>query len=927
MDQSNVKTNEYRYYAFISYKRTDSKWADWLYKKLQSYRLPGRLCRTHEGLPKRLTPVFLDRQDLLPGELGPQLKREIAESKFFISVCSQNAQTRPEYIDMELAYFLETHDNDYTKVIPFIVDDAPNPEKTCFSPRLQALCAEHNIVGINVHEKGKRRAFLKLVAAMHGLSVSEIESADDIRRRKNTLISALISLAVLGGLVFGMVYWWRHYAVHEDYYKGIVWEHNVAKGVEKLEKDELSKLSRYYRIESVDGRVRSIDYLNYAGTLVPLDEEATVLNLGASRVEFTYAGEAGGPLYTAKYFDYNRLPIVCYQFSADGTRVTLLQDEASGIAAYAPADVGDMGMFADRVNVTRYLQELDQKGRVTARFYAYGENYTPMSDGNGSFGYMLSYDEGGRLERLTDFGKASGELPLGGKAYRYDASSTRMTGVTLLDADGEPRLGDDNWAEKRLEWGENHARAAVSYFGKEGEAVLCADGYAEVRFAYDGRALCEESFFDEDGAPILTTHGYARAEYRSNEQGYIVYARYFDLDGKPCTDTENGVYGYELDIKSDTEHTVMYVDAMGKPMDSHEGYAYLDVVSDSFGYPVSNVFRDASGKLRKEPYASWTMAYDPIYHYTTEWRFFDAEGKPAVGHFNSAAILQEYDSKGLMKSITFRDEKGELVDCGYGYAKITASSEQDGTYTVLTEYFYGADGEPVIHRVVQAAGIEYTLTEDGKPAAVFYLDGKGGLMETTGGYAGIVYLYDSFGKVSYTEYVGTDGYPTEVNGYTSVRYSRDEEGRLTTEAFFDMRGGKATSESAGYSYAFYYYDEEGLTAVECFDADDRLIRQTQYGKDGLTTVAEYDGTGNLLREMTYGADDRLVPNAFGVAYSFYEYDESGRLTMAGFFDETFKYTVHSEYGYAAAFLVYGEDGALLQKMLWGAENGELVPIV
>ena len=72
---------EYTYYAFISYKRQDEKWAKWLKRKLTSYRLPSRICREHRELPKRLSPVFLDRTNLTPGLLEEGLKSEVQAAR------------------------------------------------------------------------------------------------------------------------------------------------------------------------------------------------------------------------------------------------------------------------------------------------------------------------------------------------------------------------------------------------------------------------------------------------------------------------------------------------------------------------------------------------------------------------------------------------------------------------------------------------------------------------------------------------------------------------------------------------------------------------------------------------------------------------------------------------------------------------------
>ncbi|MBI4028147.1 MAG: toll/interleukin-1 receptor domain-containing protein [Verrucomicrobia bacterium] len=52
---------EYTYYAFISYSRKDEKWAKWLQKKLETYRLPSALCRESDGkVPNYTRPVFRD---------------------------------------------------------------------------------------------------------------------------------------------------------------------------------------------------------------------------------------------------------------------------------------------------------------------------------------------------------------------------------------------------------------------------------------------------------------------------------------------------------------------------------------------------------------------------------------------------------------------------------------------------------------------------------------------------------------------------------------------------------------------------------------------------------------------------------------------------------------------------------------------------
>ena len=53
------------YFAFISYKREDAKWADWLQHELEHYRLPSNL-NGREDLPKSIRPSCLQ------GHLGAE---------------------------------------------------------------------------------------------------------------------------------------------------------------------------------------------------------------------------------------------------------------------------------------------------------------------------------------------------------------------------------------------------------------------------------------------------------------------------------------------------------------------------------------------------------------------------------------------------------------------------------------------------------------------------------------------------------------------------------------------------------------------------------------------------------------------------------------------------------------------------------------
>ncbi|MDD7760180.1 MAG: toll/interleukin-1 receptor domain-containing protein, partial [Bacteroidales bacterium] len=65
----------FTYYAFISYKREDEKWAKWLQKKLESYGFPVALRKDNPSLPQKIRPIFRDQSDLSGGNLKEEIEK------------------------------------------------------------------------------------------------------------------------------------------------------------------------------------------------------------------------------------------------------------------------------------------------------------------------------------------------------------------------------------------------------------------------------------------------------------------------------------------------------------------------------------------------------------------------------------------------------------------------------------------------------------------------------------------------------------------------------------------------------------------------------------------------------------------------------------------------------------------------------------
>src|SRR5436190_17002737 len=99
-------TSSPRYSAFISYSSVDAKFAAWLHRELESYRLPRRLSQAGRA---RLKPLFHDTWELNAHHDLPQALREaIAGSESLIVICSPAAR-RSEWVGREIELFRSLH--------------------------------------------------------------------------------------------------------------------------------------------------------------------------------------------------------------------------------------------------------------------------------------------------------------------------------------------------------------------------------------------------------------------------------------------------------------------------------------------------------------------------------------------------------------------------------------------------------------------------------------------------------------------------------------------------------------------------------------------------------------------------------------------------------------------------------------------------
>jgi hypothetical protein len=150
-----------KYWAFLSYSHRDARWGAWLHKALESYRPPKQLVGTtteRGSVPKRLNPVFRDREELASAtDLGASIDEALGKSACQIVICSPSS-ARSRWVNEEILAFkrLGREHRIFCRIIdgePNASDGPSQAEKECFPP---ALRTDRAHVGTNAIGDGYR---------------------------------------------------------------------------------------------------------------------------------------------------------------------------------------------------------------------------------------------------------------------------------------------------------------------------------------------------------------------------------------------------------------------------------------------------------------------------------------------------------------------------------------------------------------------------------------------------------------------------------------------------------------------------------------------------------------------------------------------------------------------------------------------------
>lgn len=189
-----------KYFAFVSYAHADEKTAARLARYLETFRVPVRLGGPELELPRRMTPIFRDRDEFsASSDLGTAITEALASSRALIVLCSPSA-AKSRWVNEEIRTFRRLGSSQ--RVFAVLVEGEPHE---AFPAALLEGGREPLAIDFRRVAHDGKDARLRLVAALLGIDFDALKRRERLRVRGVRVRIAAAAAALIAALLFGGV--------------------------------------------------------------------------------------------------------------------------------------------------------------------------------------------------------------------------------------------------------------------------------------------------------------------------------------------------------------------------------------------------------------------------------------------------------------------------------------------------------------------------------------------------------------------------------------------------------------------------------------------------------------------------------------------------------------------------------------------------
>jgi tetratricopeptide (TPR) repeat protein len=212
LDSHANSLNTKQYAAFISYSHRDRRWAQWLHRAIETYRIPKNLLRSEgEDVPRpALSPIFLDRAELpTSADLAAAVREALSNSAALIVVCSPSA-AQSRWVNEEVRAFKSLGRDQ--RILCLVVDGDP-AVGDCFPEAIRYQVENGVVSSVRANEPlaadvrtggdDRNSARLKIVAGLLGVSLDQLRQRELARRQRRLAIIA--GASAIGCVVFAVL--------------------------------------------------------------------------------------------------------------------------------------------------------------------------------------------------------------------------------------------------------------------------------------------------------------------------------------------------------------------------------------------------------------------------------------------------------------------------------------------------------------------------------------------------------------------------------------------------------------------------------------------------------------------------------------------------------------------------------------------------
>ena len=906
----------YTYYAFISYQRKDEKWAKWLQRKLENYKLPVANAKdAADKKSKYIRPVFRDKTDLTAGPLPDALKEALQQSRYLIVICSPNAVKSP-WVNEEIETFTLAGRTEF--VIPFIVDGEPyskDSAKECFPDAIKAIPKDKEPLGVNINENGKERAFIRTVAYMLNVKFDELWNRFERHRRKIRNIT-IACCAFLALLAFGVYDYTR---TKVEYYADWVDCNGVAQGVIPLNDEQVSHRHASYKFEYsrvpfgekgfYSWRLNRVSLINSKGvisTSVP-DNHAFFYPIQEYKYTDGYVTEIINRdtynrvvmRYTIKDdYDHKAACLVDiegkekHQGSAylSGSTTAFLSDANPNMSkikrfhytrnekgyitkvTYHANDADELeeSAIGDNNNIYGKLFDLDDFGRVTKVTYINHEG-SPMTDKYG-VGYIRCNNASFEGNDTTEYLGSDGELAYNEHRFARQINKLDKYGNPIESynegADGKPCYDYKNIYRQVVSFDENGCFREIKYYGFDGNLSYCSDNYAIQRVKYDtkGRYI-EVSHYDVNDKPCYIKGNYSISRVKYNSNDCIIEQSVYDINDRPCIETIMG------------SHIICT---------AYDTYNYLtnvEIYNEQKELSLSSVCH----------FAKQISSYDD-YHQLISIKNFDEKGIPCYYTDNTSEHKYQYDNRGNMVKTECLDTDGKPCVCKDGYATLLLKYDNYGN--LVEERFLGVDNMPTYVSMYSIRRYDYF--PNGLLKEERYYGANDSLCLNSSWFAIRKNEYDTNGHMTKVCYFNTDTIPCYGKEWQySTLEEKYKDGDVIEDRFYDKHG-NLSNNNRNYAIARCIYDNKHrAVSIRYFDNNDKPCNNSSFVH---CDSIEYDEKGQKVREVFYDKNNQMCNVKNGASQTEYYYNEKGIVS-----EISYAYTSNSTIRNKTYYCIYEYD--------------------